>query len=960
MNRYKTEILTVNEFVNERPDLAIHSELTIQSAIYSSATLLNSICNGLINEVWEYNTPDPDDNSIDSGMNAPDPSSPLYRTQFELDCIKEAFIQQTQYSINLGNDYTTGAISGSIGNVNYSSSRNDNQDKIAPAVLTLLQKARVYQINQLVNLRDAKLECDVFYDNVDKCDLEYLTYSTGDTRYVRQYQPNVKGKKFLTVDETNGFTTWEEIDATIPDGTLEQIEKNTNDINQLKLITDDTANTIENLVNSTNELNVKVEANTNEINEINSFLNSGYIIKFRGVYNADTQYSAYDYVWNNLDEKKTYFALKDSVGIPLTNTEYWVEQQISQDIELDNYYTKDEINNGVVEIDNRFKELENHNVNNPQYKFYGPNSNADSETGFTGNNDTTQLWIYKDAKNYSTLGGDAVGIKTETGLFGFSPHMMIMDENINDGKIADFIVSNGNVNAIGTFESRASESEFLSSDNNVLTPKWYVDREIAKITGSSNEFTYKWYKSDSPNDEATGYTTNIYGDSLVIYKQEDGKAKQTGQYNTNYAWFKNYLGEYGHYGDDGIEMGVENENTYKRTFYVSGSNGYVEANDYYKMYQYNSDGTEIPEQKLEELADNELPTTKQVIDYVKENSGSSGDLSNYYNKTEIDSKVSTIEMEINSNKDLIDNNTDDINKNMSAINEIKTEIQTINTSLDLANTQLKNIDDTLPNLLTKSEAASNYATLNQLATTNENLASVKSFIEDGNIIRFRGVYETTTEYKAYDYVWDNLTDKNTYFANKDSIGIPLSNTEFWTKTEISQNIDLSDYYTKSETDAKFSDVNNAINSNTNNIQVLIGRQNEMVGEINNRALNSELSETNKNLSDLTEQVSQISIANSLQWNSKSVLVNSTTSYTIKAQQGLLLNFSHPQEIVNLLNENWVITSLNAWYNQPALTFTVILYTKTRMSVWVSNISNTNITLAANYITLYYNLIKLGE
>ncbi len=421
LNRYKKEILTVNAFVEERPDLAIHTDLTIQSAINTSATILNSICNNLISEVWNYNNPALDSNMVDDAMMVPDPSNKLYRTQFELDNIKEAFIQQTQYTINLGNDYTTGAVSGSIGNVNFSSSRNENQDKIAPAVYTLLTKARVYKLNEFMDLSNAPIDNrdDYFYDNVAPNTLETLTYATGDSRYVRQYQPSIKKKNMLlTVNPENKMTYWMdaiELDTSVPDDLVETvfnnvqrlnileidneankdlINNNTDEIMDLKTKMSDTGNVIENLINANNESRVmiqtletsidnnsnliknieqeqnnqdlQIEANKSDIdslkllvnenkqdniansqsietlnqnvNQINNYFQDGNLIRFRGSWNSTTNYAAYDYVLYN---DKTYFALKPSVDIePGTNPDYWKEQPINQNVDVENCYKK--------------------------------------------------------------------------------------------------------------------------------------------------------------------------------------------------------------------------------------------------------------------------------------------------------------------------------------------------------------------------------------------------------------------------------------------------------------------------------------------------------------------------------------------------------------------------------------------------------------------------------------------
>ena len=133
MENYKSELVTVELFLQNRPDMEIHSPKTITTAILTAATLLNSECNNLINDVWEFNRLQPTN-----------PDNDLFRSDYELSQIKEAIISQTQYNLNMGNDFAIGGGSYSIGNVNASYNRPENRPALAPGVLKLLQNARVY------------------------------------------------------------------------------------------------------------------------------------------------------------------------------------------------------------------------------------------------------------------------------------------------------------------------------------------------------------------------------------------------------------------------------------------------------------------------------------------------------------------------------------------------------------------------------------------------------------------------------------------------------------------------------------------------------------------------------------------------------------------------------------------------------------------------------------------------
>lgn len=171
MQKFKTEILTVAGFVEARPDMEIHTDKSIQAAIFSAAGLLNSECNNLINDVWEYN----------SGVD-PLPNHPLYRNAYELDQLKEAFVVQTQYTLNLGNDWAIGGGSYSIGNVNTSFNRPENRPELAPGVKKLLQNARVYQ---LVDFGTFGLK-----ERVKTAQEEPSVRAWAEAAFVKQYQPD--------------------------------------------------------------------------------------------------------------------------------------------------------------------------------------------------------------------------------------------------------------------------------------------------------------------------------------------------------------------------------------------------------------------------------------------------------------------------------------------------------------------------------------------------------------------------------------------------------------------------------------------------------------------------------------------------------------------------------------------------------------------------------------------------
>lgn len=194
MEKYKTDILTVEGFLLERPDMEVHTDKTIQSAIFQVAAMLNAKCGGLIEKVWNYvNGDDVDTNHV------------YYRTNEQLGYIKQAFIEQTQYNINIGNDYSQGGGSYSIGNINASFSRPEHRDIFAPMVEYLLQQAKVLDLQNFLspNIENENNNCmlpELEYDC--KC----LTENYADKTYLKIYQPNVEIGRIATINNANIIT----------------------------------------------------------------------------------------------------------------------------------------------------------------------------------------------------------------------------------------------------------------------------------------------------------------------------------------------------------------------------------------------------------------------------------------------------------------------------------------------------------------------------------------------------------------------------------------------------------------------------------------------------------------------------------------------------------------------------------------------------------------------------------
>ena len=135
----ESKLINYSIFIEKRPDMEIHTEVAIVSCINSAYVLLDGECASLISQVDKFNMVD-DRSQLDTNHE-------LYRTDFELGQLQEALVFQVQYVLNMGNDFTVGGGSYSIGNINSSYSRPEGRELIAPGVYKLLSNARVYQLN---------------------------------------------------------------------------------------------------------------------------------------------------------------------------------------------------------------------------------------------------------------------------------------------------------------------------------------------------------------------------------------------------------------------------------------------------------------------------------------------------------------------------------------------------------------------------------------------------------------------------------------------------------------------------------------------------------------------------------------------------------------------------------------------------------------------------------------------
>lgn len=203
-NNLLRNFVTIEHFRNERPRLSIMNDEQIQEALNIATTMLDGICNGLISLVIQYSL----------SKDKKDECDELFRTDFELNQIKNAIVFQTQYVLNLGNDFTIGSNSASTGGINYSFQRPEARQELAPGVKEFLARARVFELTNIGSdyVPQKKQSCNIFK--------EFLNIEDGDRRYLQKYQPNVNVGSIAVIGDGHTIawtnpqnTQWDSVNA---------------------------------------------------------------------------------------------------------------------------------------------------------------------------------------------------------------------------------------------------------------------------------------------------------------------------------------------------------------------------------------------------------------------------------------------------------------------------------------------------------------------------------------------------------------------------------------------------------------------------------------------------------------------------------------------------------------------------------------------------------------------------
>lgn len=248
--------------------------------------------------------------------------------------------------------------------------------------------------------------------------------------------------------------------------------------------------------------------------------------------------------------------------------------------------------------------------------------------------------------------------------------------------------------------------------------------------------------------------------------------------------------------------------------------------DYIKLfkiyYQYDSYG---------------LTVNGNVYDSVQQNTKNIEMLAEEMDKTNYQVGNNTSNIVLNANN--IQTNSDAINQNKSDLVAISSKVDN-NTANISTNTQsIQAINTNLANnYYQKSESDNRFGTLTQqqtntqnIATNENNITQIVNSLRSSNFVLYKGVYSSTTTYNLADAVTFN---NNWYVSNQaNNLNHTPQNTSdaYWELLTTPPSVNLANYYTIPQTDAKFATI-----TTTNDLS---GR----IGQLSNTVQNNYLEKT---------------------------------------------------------------------------------------------------------------------
>lgn len=515
--KYK-QIINVNDFRVECPDLAIHTDETITSAIYRSSEFLNMTCAGLISKVWDYNT-----------QTTTDPHNDLYRTQEEIDYLKSAIVTQTAYYINNGNTNNVGSDGFSLDGFAFNHNTPVSRQVLAPNVELYLTEARVYTLWKSGGTSNSESKQANYEDWNELLSQEHI-WAASDRRYVHQWQePAVDGN--VAVIRSNGVV-FENINNVL-DGTpinkaikADLVKDSSNSTytpieNNNKILSMD-AN-IQGNVTDIATINTNIETlNRKQTQIINSLRASGLLV-FVGPYTAGNTYQLGNVVSDN---GMLYLSLVNDNTATLTDTTKWT--LLNYSLNTDGFATTQQI----TDLQNQINTANSNKVTTDTNQTITGNKEFTGDLSYKFSGDLGSFKIKKDNAVFVEIGKVS---RQSGGVFVSSDTTEVNLRSYNGGNV----VIDGRNNL---WLSKAP------TDNNHGVNKGYVDNKVQtlrnEVNGLNNiKFAGTW---NSTTNYVVGDTVE-WDNHLWLAKVPNTNSEPT---LGNNNWFV--------YGQGTLEVNLEN------------------------------------------------------------------------------------------------------------------------------------------------------------------------------------------------------------------------------------------------------------------------------------------------------------------------------------------------------------------------------------------------------------------
>lgn len=784
------------------------------------------------------------------------PTSDLKRNEWELAQLKEAAIVQTQYMLNLGNDLSEGSSSFSIGNINSSFSRPTSRDIIAPGVRKLLQNGRVYVLQYFGNDKSGDKKCNSF----DPYSTQPITRALGDKRYVEVEQGEQAAGNVAVVG-SNGLVSF----------------ANPNDLNfsnfSATRIKDWLINEYVSIDNITNQL-----FRGKDLDGVHSGMTRGEIYTLNSLsfypWNKFFNYKKdqiVNYLVSNKDKLflKRFIALRDNVNKdPTLNSEDWKE---IGNAEIDLTGVSDIVYERLVE---KFQpQLDNFKV-----------EVQDIQNAFRGEVSQNLQDFYN---NINQQLPNLISQEVKTQLDQLPTTDIVL---FRKGQVVLF--------SDGIEASRVLIQELKLVLND--------DFEVLPIG--------KYLKTDNYGG---------YGGSSYIKEQHLPKISWKFGFDFNVRPNPNYTSVANQGASAGVGINtIQTSNVDSETFFAYGSapTGSGEKLNYPSGGSWTLNLNTLPQNKFEPEYNSVYAVVflKDIIKKAVINGGGDVDLTNYYNKSEVDNLVNTLNTKDTTIEATANQNKIDIQQLVSNDNELWEYLDTqFVKDQDLAtNASVQANTNEITNL--KQEQT----TQNNNITNNTNLINqVINDLNNATLINYQGEWTNGTAKLGQVWSYNNQM----WLCKVASTTTTPQNGNNWDLLS-APTIDLSNYYTKTQIDQSQQAQDQIITTNTNDINTLKQTINTQQTKITN--LETKITTLESYINELKTKIKWDSNSTKLLFNdNKYIKVNANNAYKFVAGN------DEP-----LASDSWVQDRLSNYFTKTDLTnrSTTLILKELNVGQWSSS------------------------